>query len=524
MADKEAFTDWQPEIEEARRRRRLAAEMGGEEAVARHHAAGKLTVRERVDRLVDSGSFHELGSLAGRAEEKDGELLSFRPANFVMGTGAIDGRRVVVGGEDFTVRGGAADAAVGGKWIFAERMADEWRLPLVRLIDGTGGSVRTLELIGRTYIPDNPGVVTMAKLLGKIPVISAVMGSVAGLPAAKAVLAHWSIMVKDTSQVFVAGPPVVRRGLGEDVTKEVLGNYQIHAYKSGVVDNVAEDEEDCFRQIRRFLSYLPSSVWQTPPRVEPSDDPDRREEALLSIIPRNRRRPYDVRELLALIMDRDSLFEVTPHYGRSLVTVFARLNGYPVGVLANDPMHLGGALDAAASEKLMRFVDLCDTFHLPIVNLVDQPGFMVGTAAEREGTIRKGARALCAIEESTVPWIAVMIRKCYGVAGGAHGRHGRLNLRYAWPSAEWGSLPVEGGVEAAYRREIEAAPDPDEKRRELEDRLNKLRSPLRTAEAFGVEEMIDPRDTRPLLCQFVEIAQELVRTELGPKWRFGMRP
>jgi acetyl-CoA carboxylase carboxyltransferase component len=524
MADKEGFTDWQPEIEEIEERRRLAAQMGGEEAVARHHAAGKLTVRERIERLVDTGSFHELGSLAGRAEEKDGKLVSFRPANFVMGTGAIDGRKVVVGGEDFTVRGGAADAAVGGKWTFAERMADEWRLPIVRLIDGTGGSVRTLALLGRTYIPDNPGVVTMAKLLGTIPVVSAVMGSVAGLPAAKAVLAHWTIMVKDTSQVFVAGPPVVRRGLGEDVTKEVLGSHEVHAYKSGVVDNVAEDEDDCFRQIRRFLSYLPSNVWQTPPRAEPTDDPNRREEALLSIIPRNRRRPYDIRVLLTLIVDRDSLFEITPHYGRSLVTTFARLNGYAVGLMANDPMHLGGALDAAASEKLMRFVDLCDTFHLPVVNFVDQPGFMVGTAAELQGTIRKGTRALCAVEESTVPWIAVMIRKCYGVAGGAHGRHGRLNLRYAWPSAEWGSLPVEGGVEAAYRREIEAAPDPDAKRRELEEELNQLRSPLRTAEAFGVEEMIDPRDTRPLLCRFVEVAQELVRTEVGPKWRFGMRP
>ncbi len=524
MADNDAPTDWRPEIEEIERRRRLAAEMGGEEAVARHHAAGKLTVRERIERLVDPGSFHELGSLAGRAEYEDGKLASLRPANFVMGIGAIDGRRVVVGGEDFTVRGGAADAAVGGKWTFAERMAGEWRLPIVRLIDGTGGSVRTLAMMGRTYIPDNPGVVTMVKLLGEIPAVSAVMGSVAGLPAAKAVLAHWTIMVKDTSQVFVAGPPVVRRGLGEEVTKEELGGYQVQAFKSGAVDNVAEDEEDCFRQIHRFLSYLPSNVWQLPPRSEPTDDPDRREEALLSIIPRDRRRPYDVRRLLRLIADGDSLFELSPHYGRSLVTTLARLNGYPVGVMANDPMHVGGAMDAAASEKLTRFVDFCDTFHLPVVNLVDQPGFMVGTAAERQGTIRKGARALCAIEQSTVPWVAVLIRKCYGVAGGAHGRFGGLNLRYAWPSAEWGSLPVEGGVEAAYRREIEAAPDPDQKRRELEESLNLLRSPFRTAEAFGVEEMIDPRDTRPLLCQFVEIAQEVIRTQVGPKWRVGMRP
>jgi acetyl-CoA carboxylase carboxyltransferase component len=212
-----------------------------------------------------------------------------------------------------------------------------------------------------------------------------------------------------------------------------------------------------------------------------------------------------VRGVLGLIVDRDSLFELSPHFGRSLVTMLARLDGYPVGVMANDPKHVGGALDADASEKLMRFVDLCDTFHLPVVNFVDQPGFMVGTAAEEEGTIRKGVRALFAVEESTVPWVAVIVGRCYGVA-------------------EWGSLPVEGGVDAPYRREIEAAPDPGAKRREIEDKLRQVRSPFRTAEAFGVEEMIDPRDTRPLLCQFAEIAQGVVATELGPKRRFGIRP
>jgi acetyl-CoA carboxylase carboxyltransferase component len=398
------------------------------------------------------------------------------------------------------------------------------RVPMIRLIDGTGGSVRTLEQIGRTYVPDNPGIVTMGRLLGKVPVVSAVMGSVAGLPAAKAVMAHWTIMVKDTSQLFVAGPPVVQRGLGEQVTKEELGGYQVHAYKSGVADNVAEDEADCFRQIRRFLSYLPPHVWQVPPRVEPADDPDRREDALLSVIPRNRRRPYNARKIIDLVVDRGSFFELTPFYGRSLITGLARVNGYAVGVMINDPMHLGGSLDATASEKLMRFVDLCDTFHLPVINFVDQPGFMVGTAAEAEGTIRKGVRALCAVEESTVPWLAVIIRKCYGVAGGAHGRQGSLNLRYAWPSAEWGSLPVEGGVAAAYRREIEAAPDPEAKRREIEERLIGLRSPFRTAEAFGVEEIIDPRETRPLLCRWVEAAYRLVSVQPGPKSRFGMRP
>lgn len=524
MTDPRQSHGWEPEVEELRERRRLAAQLGGAEAVARHHAAGKLTVRERIDRLLDPGSFREIGSLAGRAEYEDGRLTSFRPANFVMGLGTIDGRDVVVGGEDFTVRGGAADAAVGGKSGFAERLALEWRLPIIRLIDGTGGSVRTLEQIGRTYIPDNPGFTTLVRLLGTVPVVGAVMGSVAGYPAAKAVASHWSIMVKGQSQLFPAGPPVVRRALGLDIDKEELGGYQVHVFKSGVIDNVAEDEEDCFRQIRRFLSYLPSNVWHLPPRTTPCDDPERREEELLTIIPRNRKRPYDARRLLRLIVDRDSLFELTPYYGRSLITALARLNGYPVGVIANDPLHLGGALDAAAAEKLMRFVDLCDTFHLPVVNFVDQPGFMVGPEAEAAGTLRKGVRALCAVEESTVPWLPIIVRKCYGVAGGGYGRHGGLELRYAWPSAEWGSLPVEGGVEAAYRREIAAAPDPEAKRQELEEKLAALRSPFRTAEAFGVEEIIDPRDTRPLLCHFVAIAYRLLATHLGPRTRTGMRP
>jgi len=517
-------TDWQPEVEELQRRRALAQGMGGPEAVARHRAAGKLTVRERIEVLLDAGSFQEIGSLAGVGQYQGGRLAAFRPANFVMGLGRIGGRLVVVGGEDFTVRGGSADGGGGAKWLYSERLAEQWRLPLVRLIDGTGGSVRTLEQLGRTYIPDNPGFATMVRLLATVPVVSAIMGVAAGLPAAKAVAAHWTVMVKDSSQLFVAGPPVVRQALGEDLSKEELGGYHIHALESGCVDNVAQDEAECLQLVRRFLSYLPSNVWEMAPRGPSEDDPERREEALLGIVPRNRRRPYDVRRLLRLVFDQGSLLELSPGFGRSLVTALARANGYPVGVMANDPRHLGGSLDATAAEKLMRFVDLCDTFHLPVVNFVDQPGFMIGLEAERRGTIRKGVRALFAVEQSRVPWLAIIVGRCYGVAGGGHIRHSGLSLRFAWPSAEWGSLPIEGGVEAAYRREIEAAPDPEARKREIEDKLRRLRSPFLTAEAFGVEEIIDPRDTRPLVCQFAEMAQGLLRTQLGPRQVTGMRP
>jgi acetyl-CoA carboxylase carboxyltransferase component len=307
------------------------------------------------------------------------------------------------------------------------------------------------------------------------------------------------------------------------VTKEELGGAHIHAQGSGCVDNEVETEDEAFAEVRRFLSYLPSNVWQMPPRAEARDDVNRREEELISIIPRDRRRSYDVRRLLDLVLDRDSFFEIGKFYGRPLVTGLARLNGYPVGVLACDPQQGGGALDADGSEKMTRFVDLCDTFHVPAINFVDQPGFLIGTRAERQGTARYGARSMAAVYQATVPWVSIILRRVFGVAGAAHGNAQALNLRYAWPSGDWGSLPIEGGVMAAYRRQIEASADPDARRQEIEAMLGELRSPFRTAEAFGIEEMIDPRDTRPLLCEWVETAYELLPPQLGVRLR-GYRP
>ena len=500
--------------------------MGGEANVARQHANGRLTVRERIDRLLDAGTFHETGALAGKAVYENGEMISFTPSNFVCGAGRIDGRKVVIGGDDFTVRGGAADAAIGNKMGYAERMARELRLPIIRLVDGTGGggSVKTLETTGRTYVPANPACDIIVASLSEIPVVAACLGPCAGLGAVRVVNSHFSVMVKGVSQLFVAGPPVVERGVGEQVTKEELGGSQIHAHGSGAVDNEVESEEEAFAQIRRFLSYFPSNVWQVPPRLHKNDDhPRRREEELISVIPRDRRKTYDIRRILNLILDRDSLFEICRFYGRPLVTGLARLDGYPVGVLASDPKHGGGGLDAPASEKMTRFIDLCDTFHLPVVNFVDQPGFLIGTRAERAGTARYGARAMAAVYQATVPWVSIILRRVFGVAGAAHGNAQALNLRYAWPSGDWGSLPIEGGVQAAYKRDIEAAPDPDARRKEIEEMLNELRSPFRTAENFGIEEIIDPRDTRPLLCDWVELAYQWLPAELGPKRR-GMRP
>ena len=309
----------------------------------------------------------------------------------------------------------------------------------------------------RSYVPYLPEWEVSVELLSLVPVVAAALGPVAGLGAARVAASHFSVMVRDTSQLFVAGPPVVRRAFGRDVEKNELGGFRIHARGSGAVDNEAESEDDALAQIRRFLSFLPSCVYEPPPRLAASDDPERRDEALLCAVPRDRRKPYDVRALVARVLDLGSLFEIGRGFGKPLLTALARLDGMPVGVMANDPRQLAGSLDADACDKQIRFIDLCDTFGLPIVNFVDNPGFLIGVEAEKRGTIRHGVRALFAVYQARVPWVSVIVRKVFGVAGAGHGAHHRLNLRYAWPSAEWGSLPIEGGVEAAYRREIEAA-------------------------------------------------------------------
>jgi acetyl-CoA carboxylase carboxyltransferase component len=519
---------WEPELEELRRREELARRMGGEERVARQHASGRLTVRERIERLFDAGSFHETGALAGRGSyDEHGELSDFVPANTVVGQGRIDGRRAAVQGDDFTIRGGAADAAIWEKAVYAERLAHDLRIPLVRLVDGTGGggSVKTLEQMGFSYVPPLPGFDLVVRNLSMVPVVAAALGPAAGLGAARVVCSHFSVIVKGTAQLFVAGPPVVAMaGMGEAPDKEELGGARLQA-RAGGVDNVARDEHDALDQIRRYLSYLPANVWEAPPVAPASDPAGRSEQELVSIVPRDPRRPYKMRTVLEHVLDRGSVFELGAAFGRPTITCLARLGGRPVGVLASDPEHYGGGVTGDAADKTARFVDVCDQFHLPVVNFVDVPGFVIGSAAERAGTIRRGARGLFSVVQASVPWVSILVRKVYGVAGAGHGDGSRLNLRFAWPSGDWGSLPMAGGLEAAYRRELEAADDPVALRDEIAARLEAVTSPFRTAERFSIEEIIDPRDTRPILCDWAERAHELVRHELhtGPKAR-GPRP
>lgn len=518
---------WQEESDEIEVRLALAKQLGGDEAVAKQHERGKLTIRERIDALVDADSFSEQGPLAGHSEtDEHGNLVSFTPGNYVLGLAKIDGRPCAVGGEDFTQRGGSPTAAGLRKSVYAEELACRYRVPLVRFLEGGGGSVRGTGKRGAGPRPvgdpvySRPRFESFARVMATAPVVSAAVGAVAGFPAARLAASHFSIMTRSTSQVLIAGPALVERAFGQKLTKDELGGAQIHA-KSGVVDCVAEDEAEVFALVRRFLSYLPTNVWQLAPidSCGEADDRHRCEESLIEIIPRDRRQVYKMRNLVRAVIDRGSFFELTPGYGRSQITALGRLEGRSVGILANDPYIYAGSMGAEGAQKVERFIKLCDSFHLPILSFVDEPGFMIGLAAEKAGTIRHGVDAIMAAVTSRVPWASVIVRKMYGVAAAAH--FGPEATVFTWPSAEAGALPIEGGVAVAFRREIAEAPDPEAKRAELEEAFARGRSPFPRAEAFGVHDLIDPRRTRPVLCEWLDwvepLQRELVATVPPPR-------
>jgi acetyl-CoA carboxylase carboxyltransferase component len=513
---------WQREVDELKARQALARRMGGPDKLKRQKSEGRLNARERIAALVDKGSFRELGELAGVGHySADGQLEGFTPSNILVGRARLDGRPVVVTSDDFTVRGGAADAAIHQKLVAGERLALEYKMPHIRMIEGTGGggSVKTLEQMGFTYVPELPGWEVMVANLATVPVVSLGLGAVAGLGAGRMVMSHYSLLVKGQAQMFVAGPPVVA-AVGEKRTKEELGGSSIHA-RNGAIDDEVASEAEAFAKARRFLSYLPGHVDELAARVPSKDDPNRRDDGLIEAVPRDSRHLYPIRPILEAIVDHGSLFEIGRQHGPSLVTALARLDGWPVAVMASDPMVLGGLWTAAASRKAERFIDLAETFHLPVVHLVDNPGFLIGRKAEEEATIRYGCRALTALYQASVPWCAVILRKAYGMAGSAHANASRFKWRYAWPSGDWGSLPIAGGLEAAYKADLEKAEDPKALLADIKGRLEQVRSPFRTAERYGIEEIIDPRDTRPLLCEFAGLAQRALTP--GPR-RFGFRP
>ncbi len=510
--------EWTPELKEIEQRQDIARQLGGAEAIARQHSLGKLTVRERIDVLVDKGSFREFGVLTGKvAYAPDGARESFVPSNTVVGIGRIDERKVCVSADDFTIRGGSSESANSDKWIYIERFAYETKTPLVRLVDTAGGRGELFDQQQATKIPgyNNWPVVP---LLDTVPVVGVAMGSCAGLGAFKVLASHFSIMVRDTSQVFAAGPPVVKQAFGVEIDKNSLGGYEVHSRHSGIVDNEAVDEADALLQAKRFLSYLPRNIWSEPPRVDCDDDPNREELWLDDAIPRDRRKAFDPRKILEAIVDRGSFFEIGRYHGKSVITGLARLNGVPFGIMASDPRFHAGSMTMQAANKCERLIEMCDLFHLPIVNFVDQPGNMTGLEAEMAGTLLGAVRVYKLIERARTPWVSIMMRRAFGLAGGLHGpQYGMtglsLNHRFAWPSARWGSIPIEGGVAAAYRRDIEGADDPMQRRRELEEHYNRLGSPFRTAERFGIVDIIAPRTTRRVLCEWMDDCAEMIRMQ-----------
>jgi len=508
--------------------------MGGPDFVQKQHDRGKLTVRERIEMAADAGSFTEIGTLTVRAAL---DALNVRqpprPASFVCGLARIDGRPVALGGEDFTVAGGEAtvylDRSKGEVGGFIDDLAHEYRLPMISLLEGVGGGVERAQEAGHGILPNSPNPThppaafgRPLELMGEVPCLTAVLGPAAGLAAGRAVLSHFSVMNRETACVFMSGPPVVKRALGYDIDKFELGGAQIHAQLTGGIDNIAESEEDAIEQIRTVLGYLPQNIWELPP-VRPNGDPtDRRTEEVTRIIPENPRRVYDVRKLIAAIFDEGSFFEIGRDWGRTVVQGLARIGGYPVAVFASNPMVLGGALDAKGCDKQVRLMEMADLFHLPIIYLVDCPGFMIGVEAEREGIARSAMRAIQTVLAVDVPIITLHTRKAYGMGPMAATNPNKSQLRLAWPSAQWGDFPAEGGVDAVFKRQIEAAPDPVEFRRKAEALINEYVSPWGTAEAFGIEEMIDPAETRRVIYEFIAASWGSLKLRLGKQP--GYRP
>lgn len=516
---------WKAEVDEIDRRRARALQLGGDASIAKQHARGRMTVRERIEALVDSDSFHERSPIAGSSLGAEGE--DFEPTNVVLGAAKVARRPVVVCGDDFTIRGGAYSQAGLKKALYAEELALRNRVPLIRLLEaggasiaGAGGGAR-----GRSgYDWTTPPVLNVSSMacLQEIPVVCAALGPVAGFPAGRLIASHFSIMTKNSSQVLTGGPAVVAQATKEELTKDELGGARVHG-RNGMVDNVASDEADALRQIQAFLSYLPDHCRDAPPRVDVGDPVHRRDEGLLEGIPRNRRQAYKIRRLLAMIVDAGSFFEIGEGWGRSQVTGLARIDGFSVGVLANDCYFDGGSMTADGASKIRRFVELCDLFHVPIVSFVDEPGFAIGSAAEQAGTIRAGMNAMFTVLQSTIPWFACVIRRSYGVAQGIH--LGPNATVVAWPSAMSGALPVESGVALAFRNEIESASDPVARRAELENEMAEAQSILPRSEELGVHDLIDPRETRPLLGEWVHEIQSAIREHVrtGPP-RYSIRP
>jgi propionyl-CoA carboxylase beta chain len=483
-------------LEELRRRQAEAAVGGGETAIARQHDKGKLTARERIEILLDDGSFTETDAFAvHRATGFGLEEKKVLGDGVVTGHGTIDGRRVCVFSQDFTAFGGSLGEVFAEKVVKVMDLAERMGVPVIGLNDSGGARIQegvvSLGGYGDIFLRN-------VRSSGVIPQISAIMGPCAGGAVYSPAITDFVFMVKDTSHMFITGPNVIKTVTGEDVTMEQLGGAMSHASKSGVAHFAAEDEESCLEDIKYLMSFLPANNLEEPPVVAPADAPDREIEELNTFIPDSSNMPYDMRDIVRHVVDEDEFFEVHQHYAENLIVGFARLDGRPVGIVGNQPMHLAGVLDIDSSEKGGRFVRFCDAFNIPVVTFVDVPGFMPGTDQEYGGIIRHGAKLLYAYAEASVPLLTVITRKAYGGAYDVMGsKHLGADVNLAWPTAEIAVMGAKGAVSILYRRELEEASDPDELHAEFEERYNEdLANPWRAAERGYVDAVIEPSQTR----------------------------
>jgi methylmalonyl-CoA decarboxylase subunit alpha len=507
------------DLAERRARARLG---GGEEKVARQHEAGKLTARERIALLIDDGTFTELGIHAQPHHSQRAMDGRDAPADGVItGYGRVDGRMAAVAAYDFTVMAGSMGMTGEIKVARLRELALTKRIPMIWLLDSAGARIQ--EAVGSLFAGTGYLFREEVVMSGVVPQVAALMGPCAAGTAYIPGLADFVPMVSGRGSMALAGPHLVRAAIGEDVTQEELGGARVHCRRSGVGDLEVADDEECIARVREYLSYFPASCEEPPPRRPVSDPVDRMEDALLDILPDSNRKPYDMYDLIGLIVDDGEWLDLKPKWARTIITCLARMGGRPVGIVASQPRQLGGILDNDSADKAARFVTLCDAFGIPLVFLVDVPGFMVGTKVEAAGIIRHGAKMLHAVASATVPKITVIVRKAYGA--GYYVMNGRAyepDLIVAWPSAEISVMGAEGAVEIVMRRQVEEADDPAAKRAELVAAYQGLIDVYVAARNGMIDDVIDPRETRPTIIRALELSEH---KKIERPWRrHGVMP
>lgn len=509
-------------VEELHERRARIKLGGGPEKIAEQHAKGKLTARERLDLLFDEGTFTEIGihgrphfsqrAMEGKDAPADGVICGF---------GKIDGRLACCAAYDFTVMAGSMGMTGELKVQRLRKMALEKRIPMIWLLDSAGARIQ--EAAGSLFAGSGDLFREEVIMSGVVPQIAALMGPCAAGTAYIPGLADFVPMVSGRGSMALAGPHLVRAVTGEDVTQEELGGAKVHCRVSGVGDLEVASDEECIAAIKRYLSFFPQNCDEQPPRRETSDPVDRMDEELLDILPDSPRHPYDMYDVIRRIVDDGEIFDIKPRFARTIITCLARMGGRPVGIVANQPKHLGGILENDSADKAARFINLCDAFNIPLVFLQDVPGFMVGTKVEREGIIRHGAKMLYAVSRATVPKITVIIRKAYGAGYYVMcGKAYEPDLIVAWPSAEISVMGPEGAVNIIFRKQIEASDDPDATRAQLIEGIRRTIDPYIAAGNAMIDDIIDPRETRPTIIRALEMA-EGKRVE-RPRKKHGVMP